>query len=140
MTRKDYQAWQAQMVRSAEKMSNCSRRHVACILFADRKDSRYTLAVNGSMIPKGCERPAEQGNCGCLHAEIRSAVFYSWKYPVVEAWITCAPCAPCAKALVMLQDHRQAMTVYYLEDSHPMLEGFKVLDAAGIKHVKYEGT
>lgn len=124
----------ANLLRSLEGRSNCSRRHVACIL--EGVDGRVYQAVNGSWYPLGCERPNEQGNCGCLHAEIRAVALYDWAVPVGTVYLTCAPCAGCAKALVMVSPRQ----VLFLEESHPMREGFKVLEAAGVRYAQIDAN
>lgn len=121
----------AQTLQAVARLSSCQRRHVGCILVDSL--GRVIVGANNDNIPfSTCERPTEQGNCGCLHAEVRAVCAYDWSVPVQSVWVSAAPCAPCAKVLTLVMPD----TVYYLEDSWPMLEGFKVLDAAGIAHAK----
>lgn len=120
-----------QTLRQQELRSTCQRRHVAC-LFVDRFDNIVAQGFNNNTPFLTCERPNEQGNCGCLHAEVRTMCDYDWKVPVHAVYVSAAPCANCAKVISLVMPD----TVFYLEDSHPMVEGFKVLDAAGICHAK----
>lgn len=117
-------------LRELETHSTCQRRHVACIFVSDSGEV-VAEAYNANSPYPTCERPAEQGNCGCIHAEVRALANFSGG-GVCSVWISAAPCAPCAKVLTLVKP----TVVFYLEESHPMLEGFAVLDAAGILHVK----
>lgn len=102
-----------------ERVSTCSRAKVACILLW-----KWVLvaaaAANGTLDGQ-CRRPEQEGNCGCLHAEVRAALQLANR-PATAAIVSRAPCERCALVLAEVG----VTNVFYLEESRPMVEGLAV--------------
>jgi dCMP deaminase len=115
----------------AARMSTCRRRQVGCAL-TDERHEQLATGYNGSWRggPNGCPRPAADGACGCLHAEVNAAIkclFRPW-----HAYVTVGPCEGCATALVNAGVRR----VVYLGELSASAAGLELLRSAGVEVVR----
>jgi dCMP deaminase len=109
--------------------STCQRAQVGCVI----TDTDYTTVVsmgyNGNYRggPDGCDRPKEQGNCGCVHAEANALVKAPYDTGKLALITTTAPCPMCAKMIV---NSRVRMVVY--DTSYRDAAGIMLLRHAGV--------
>lgn len=120
------------LARNLAARSTCLRRSVGAVLAT--VDGRRVLAVgyngNASGLPNKCDREAESGNCGCLHAEDNMVINCDSPRAIEKiAYVTTQPCAMCAKRLINLGNVKK---VYYA-DAYHNTDGIDILRQAGIE-------
>lgn len=112
------------------KTAACDRAQHGCVLTTpDLNIVAYGYNGPASGLPNQCERPTEQGNCGCVHAEQNACI----KAPPGPkfAFITMQPCERCAACLV----NAGVELVVYGDGAHrEVTEGTALLDRIGIPH------
>lgn len=89
----------ANFARELAKLSTCKRLQVGCLI----TDLREVHAIGYNGPPAGCSHDrctAQQGGCGCVHAEANAIAKLSSREP--DLWLHCttAPCVLCAGLII----------------------------------------
>lgn len=88
---------------SLSERATCERRKVGAVITSIDYTHVFGIGYNGREKggPNHCERPKEQGNCGCLHAE-DNALLKCKEGPDVPKifFVTDQPCEYCARRIV----------------------------------------
>lgn len=115
---------------SIGKLTTCKRAEVGVVVCDKRFTSILALGYNGQ--PAGAPNDCctgEEGECGCVHAEINALV----KLGAVSDCVmicTCAPCWRCAGAII--NSRKIGLVVWmrpYRDD-----KGLRSLESCGIQH------
>jgi dCMP deaminase len=127
------------MAMTLARRSTCSRRRVGCVITSSCYRYVYGVGYNGnaSGMSDKCDRPEEQSNCGCLHAE-ENAVINCQIGRDVEKYVytTVFPCVMCAKRLVNLGG---VSRIFYKSKYHNQ-DSLEILSAANIVVVHQAGS
>lgn len=132
MTDKTLKHMNAVMVyaEAMRKLVSCTRASHAAVL-TDGNLEILAVGYNGSErgAPNECERPDEQGNCGCVHAEANALVKPQRQYDGPKImFVTCEPCERCAKLMV----NAGVKMVVFRVGHRPYPDGIRVLGRAEV--------
>lgn len=120
------------MMRFAEILahrSTCSRLRVGAVITDSAMLQVLGIGYNGNAkgLENGCDRP-DEGNCGCLHAEINALLKAPGTLPGKRLFVTVSPCETCAKAAI-----NSGITTVYYRTPYRSAAGVVLLRAAGVE-------
>lgn len=113
-TRPDWDTYFMNIAQVVATRSNCSRRHVAAVVVADRRivSTGYNGTPRGvrNCFDGGCARCSGEApsgtsleECVCVHAEqnaICQAAYYGIRLSGATIYVTISPCLTCAKLII----------------------------------------
>ena len=113
--------------KALESLSTCKRLQVGCIIFPVDCSAIYSIGYNGpSKLRNNDSCTSEQGNCGCVHAEINALVKFNNDFVKSSLlYTTKSPCIDCArlilnctsiKGVIWSEEYRSLEGVHQLKD------------------------
>ncbi len=109
--------------------STCKRAQFGCVIADKTLERIWSVGYNGA--PKGFSHDtctAEEGWCGCSHAEMNALVKVAGKDEEKVMFTTGSPCKTCANLTI----NSGISKLYYLEGTYRSDEGLDLIRKAGI--------
>lgn len=109
-------------------LSTCKRAKVGAVIVDQGMKTIVAIGYNGaaSGLENSCERN-EQGNCGCIHAELNSLLKVRSLRPQT-LYVTVSPCEMCAKAIINAGNIKRV----FFEKEYRNSKGKDLLTKAGV--------
>lgn len=110
--RKSLEFYIMQFAVNIAERSTCSRAKVGTVITSPDMTEIWSYGYNGNYAggPNECDHPEEEGDCGCIHAEINAIIKCNKKQGLIFS--TVAPCLKCAKIII---NSGKAKTLFFLE-------------------------
>lgn len=114
---------------SLTRRATCKRMQYGCVVASQDMSQVYSLGYNGTArgFPND-DCSGEEGNCGCVHAEMNALIKVKHNDPGKVLFVTGIPCKLCAKMVI----NSGASKVYY-RSAYRSNEGLEMLQRAAIK-------
>ena len=109
--------------------SDCKRRSVGAVVTDSAFTKVYAHGYNGGAAGQGCSCTGEQGNCGCVHAEMNALLKCSTEDKQKILFCTVFPCKLCAKMIV----NSGFIKVYFAGEYRDAPVSDEILKAANIE-------
>ncbi|MDX1566466.1 MAG: deaminase [Longimicrobiales bacterium] len=122
------------MAEELAKRSTCARLQVGTVITDPLLENVVAIGYNGNArgFPNRCDTSIP-GSCGCIHSEQNALVKSPGHLRDKVAFVTASPCVMCAKLMVQAN-----ITHLYYREAYRDRSGLEVLEAAGIRAIRYD--